>query len=42
MEKKIKAIYVGVNGELVKVWENGIVLNEELFAYVFREVSRNG
>jgi len=31
--RKVKAMYVGENGEAVKVWENGKVLNKKLFDY---------
>ena len=26
--RKVKAIYVGENGEAVKIWENGVVLDD--------------
>lgn len=31
--KPPKAIYVGVDGEAVKIWENGEVLNEKQYKY---------
>lgn len=40
--EKIEAIYVGVDGEPVKIWEAGKVLDEELYAYFLKVVNDHG
>jgi hypothetical protein len=44
-DKKLKAVWVGVENEPMKIWENGVVLNEEIFARfasMLKGVSLNG
>lgn len=38
----VKAIYVGVDGLPYKIWENGKIIDEEMFKKVIKVVEANG